>query len=209
MLEARGLSLTRQSRQLFEGIEFSLSPGQAMLLEGRNGTGKTSLLRILAGLSLADEGEVLWQKTAIHDSDSFHDELLYLGHQPAVNLELTPFENLRYLCALHGDDSAAINGILAAVGLAGYENTPAGHLSAGQQRRVALSRLWLSHAKLWILDEPLTALDTRAVAGLERKFAEHVQSGGILIVTTHQPAILPAQATTRLHLGDRMMEPES
>lgn len=200
MLAARRLSLARQSRQLFSDVSFTLEPGRALLLQGRNGAGKTSMLRILAGLAHADEGQVLWQDTPIGQSDSFHESLLYLGHQPAVNVELSPTENLRYLCALHNDDNEVIEDILAAVGLAGYEDVPAGQLSAGQQRRIALSRLWLSKAPLWILDEPLTALDVKAVAGLERRFKQHLENDGMLIVTTHQPAILPEGATTRLEL---------
>ncbi|MCM2678998.1 cytochrome c biogenesis heme-transporting ATPase CcmA [Echinimonas agarilytica] len=209
MLEARSLSLARQSRQLFSHISFMLRPGQALLLEGRNGAGKTSMLRILAGLARPDEGDVYWQGEKISNSALFRDDLLYLGHQPAVNLELTPFENLRYLSALHGDNPQSIAEILAAVGLAGYEDVPSGNLSAGQQRRVALSRLWLSNSKLWILDEPLTALDVRAVAGLEKRFADHVANGGMLIVTTHQAAILPQQATIQLRLGEIQQEVES
>lgn len=200
MLAARRLSLARQSRQLFSDVSFTLEPGRALLLQGRNGAGKTSMLRILAGLAHADEGQVLWRDAPIAQSDSFHQSLLYLGHQPAVNVELSPTENLRYLCALHNDDSEAIEDILAAVGLAGYEDVPAGQLSAGQQRRIALSRLWLSKAPLWILDEPLTALDVKAIAGLERRFKQHLDNDGMLIVTTHQPAILPEDATTRLEL---------
>lgn len=206
MLKARGLGLTRQSQQLFCDLDFSLQPGEALLLEGRNGSGKTSLLRILAGLARPDEGQIYWHQESIQESSEYRSELLYIGHQAAVNLELTPYENLRYLCALHGDGSDEIIDILHAVGLAGYEDVPAGHLSAGQQRRIALSRLWLSDAKLWILDEPLTALDVKAVAGLEKKFAEHVSQGGMLIVTTHQAAILPADSTTRLKLGEMATE---
>lgn len=206
MLEARGLGLSRQSRQLFCDLDFSLESGQALLVEGRNGSGKTSLLRILAGLTLADEGQLFWQQESLQDSAEYHSHMLYIGHHAAVNLELSPYENLRYLCALHDGDSESIIDILQAVGLAGYEDVPAGHLSAGQQRRIALSRLWLSDAKLWILDEPLTALDVKAVAGLERKFAAHLQQGGMLIVTTHQAAILPSESTIRLKLGDTSHE---
>ncbi|MBW8190778.1 cytochrome c biogenesis heme-transporting ATPase CcmA [Neiella marina] len=207
MLSARRLSLARQSRQLFSDVSFSLEPGRALLLQGRNGAGKTSMLRILAGLSQADDGQVLWQDSPIQQSENFHASLLYLGHQPAVNVELSPTENLRYLCALHDDNAESIANILVAVGLAGYEDVPAGQLSAGQQRRIALSRLWLSKAPLWILDEPLTALDVKAVAGLEKRFKQHLDAGGMLIVTTHQPAVLPEHATTRLELS--CPEPES
>ncbi|GGA78299.1 cytochrome c biogenesis ATP-binding export protein CcmA [Neiella marina] len=209
MLEARRLSLARQSRQLFSDVSFSLEPGHALLLQGRNGAGKTSMLRILAGLARPDEGNVCWHGKVISQSPDYLESLLYLGHHAAVNTELSPTENLRYLCALHNDDSASIDDILSAVGLAGYEDIPAGQLSAGQQRRIALSRLWLSSAPLWILDEPLTALDVRAVAGLERRFKQHLEDGGMLIVTTHQPAILPEHATQRLELSGLDLEAET
>ncbi|MBD1389835.1 cytochrome c biogenesis heme-transporting ATPase CcmA [Neiella sp. HB171785] len=207
MLEARRLSLARQSRQLFSDVSFSLEPGHALLLQGRNGAGKTSMLRILAGLARPDEGQICWNGTAISQSDNYLQSLLYLGHHAAVNTELSPTENLRYLSALHDDDSASIDDILCAVGLAGYEDVPAGQLSAGQQRRIALSRLWLSNSPLWILDEPLTALDVKAVAGLERRFKQHLDDGGMLIVTTHQPAILPESVTQRLELA--ALDPEA
>lgn len=208
MLETSNLGLSRQSRLLFNNVSFTLNSGQALLVEGRNGAGKTSMLRVLAGLTQADEGQVLWQGEPIANSDEFKQQLLYIGHHASVNLELSPYENLRYLCALHHDDAASIVDILQAVGLAGYEDVPAGQLSAGQQRRIVLSRLWLTRAKLWILDEPLTALDVKAVKGLERRFAQHLSDGGILIVTTHQAAILPA-ATLSLKLGEgAALEPE-
>lgn len=204
MLKANGLSLIRQSRVLFEHLSFSLNSGEAIWLEGKNGAGKTSLLRILAGLSQPDAGDVSWNGELLSVArESYHQNLLYLGHQGAVNRELTPVENLQFLCALHAPKSTEqIINTLQLVGLAGHEDVPAGHLSAGQQRRVALARLWLSDATLWILDEPFTALDMKAVAGLETKFLEHLDKGGMLLVTTHQHTALPEERITRLILDN-------
>jgi len=202
MLKASGLSLVRQSRVLFQHLSFTLEKGEAIWLEGKNGAGKTSLLRILAGLSQPDDGEVSWDDERLAVArETFHQNLLYLGHHPAVNRELTPVENLRFLCALnHPKSEQQILDTLQLVGLGGHEDVPAGNLSAGQQRRVALARLWLSEAPLWILDEPFTALDVKAVAGLEAKFLEHLDSGGMLLVTTHQHTSLPEERITRLKL---------
>lgn len=132
-----------------------------MQIEGQNGAGKTSLLRILAGLAEADEGQVNWRDNNIRrDRAKYHQDLLFLGHQPGIKSVLTPFENLLfYQSVFQKVDSATIWQALAQVGLVGYEDLPVSQLSAGQQRRVALARLWLSQAPLWILDEPLTAID--------------------------------------------------
>lgn len=204
MLQASGLSLTRQTKVLFQHLSFSLARGEAIWLEGKNGAGKTSLLRILAGLSLPDEGEVRWQGERLAVArESYQQNLLYLGHAAAVNRELTAVENLQFLCAMqHTKSKSQILHALQLVGLAGHEDIPAGHLSAGQQRRVALARMWLTEAPLWILDEPFTALDVKGVAGLEQRFLQHLDDGGMLLVTTHQPTTLPESRLSRLKLDD-------
>ncbi|ADU70099.1 cytochrome c biogenesis heme-transporting ATPase CcmA [Pantoea sp. At-9b] len=185
MLEVINLSCVRDERTLFNGLSFAVEPGDIVQIEGPNGAGKTSLLRLLAGLSRAEEGEVLWQAQPIRQQrEIWHQNLLYLGHQPGVKSVLSPLENLHFW---HGEShSDAIFAALEQVDLLGYEEVPVAQLSAGQQRRVALARLWLSPAVLWILDEPLTAIDKAGVEKLMTRFAQHADNGGAVILTTHQ-----------------------
>jgi heme exporter protein A len=193
MFEALNLSCVRDERTLFSGLSFTVLPGEMVQIEGRNGAGKTSLLRILAGLSSPDAGEVRWQGVNTRrQRDVFHQELLYLGHQPGIKSVLTAFENLAFYLSVsspsvRGDaTSEAIYQALENVGLLGYEDVTVAQMSAGQQRRVALARLWLSNAPLWILDEPLTAIDKQGVATLIALFGQHVEQGGMVLLTTHQ-----------------------
>jgi heme exporter protein A len=193
MFEALNLSCVRDERTLFSGLSFTVLPGEMVQIEGRNGAGKTSLLRILAGLSSPDAGEVRWQGVNTRrQRDVFHQELLYLGHQPGIKSVLTAFENLAFYLSVsspsvRGDAaSEAIYQALENVGLLGYEDVTVAQMSAGQQRRVALARLWLSNAPLWILDEPLTAIDKQGVATLIALFGQHAEQGGMVLLTTHQ-----------------------
>ncbi|MGA5655418.1 cytochrome c biogenesis heme-transporting ATPase CcmA [Rahnella contaminans] len=193
MFEALNLSCVRDERTLFSGLSFTVLPGEMVQIEGRNGAGKTSLLRILAGLSSPDAGEVRWQGVNTRrQRDVFHQELLYLGHQPGIKSVLTAFENLAFYLSVsspsvRGDAaSEAIYQALENVGLLGYEDVTVAQMSAGQQRRVALARLWLSNAPLWILDEPLTAIDKQGVATLTALFGQHAEQGGMVLLTTHQ-----------------------
>lgn len=188
MLEAKGLCCIRDDRALFDGLSFLLRPGELVQVEGPNGAGKTSLLRILAGLATADAGEVLWQQQCTRGNrDDYHQDLLYIGHQPGIKAALTAFENLAfYQKVQRQSDDVAIWQALAQVDLVGYEDVTVAQLSAGQQRRVALARLWLSKAPLWILDEPLTAIDKQGVAKLIQLFEHHALNGGIVLFTTHQ-----------------------
>jgi len=177
LLTVESLSLERGGRQLFEGLSFDVRAGQLIQIEGANGAGKTSLMRILAGLSrYGFEGRVARQVP-----------LLFLGHQPGVKQLLTPRENLAWHAAGEGQYSdAAIEQALARVGLAGYEDVSSHTLSAGQHRRVNLARLYLSSSPLWLLDEPFAAIDQKGVADLERLMVAHVSEGGAVIVTSHQ-----------------------
>ncbi|MBS2693449.1 cytochrome c biogenesis heme-transporting ATPase CcmA, partial [Salmonella enterica subsp. enterica serovar 1,4,[5],12:i:-] len=160
MLEAKSLSCVRDERILFSELSFSVQPGDIIQVEGPNGAGKTSLLRILAGLARPDDGEVCWRgRNTLRDRAGYQQDLLFIGHQPGIKAVLTPFENLQFYQAVRGAaEPQAIWRALEQVGLVGYEDLPVAQLSAGQQRRVALARLWLSAAPLWILDEPLTAI---------------------------------------------------
>ncbi|WP_312759594.1 cytochrome c biogenesis heme-transporting ATPase CcmA [Pantoea brenneri] len=185
MLEIITLSCVRDERTLFHRLSFSVKAGDIVQIEGPNGAGKTSLLRLLAGLSRAEQGEIRWHDRPIQQQrERWHASMLYLGHHPGVKAVLSPLENLRFY---HSDcDDAQIFTALESVDLLGYEEVPVAQLSAGQQRRVALARLWLSRATLWILDEPLTAIDKTGIEKLMMKFAQHADNGGAVILTTHQ-----------------------
>ncbi|HCJ3708849.1 cytochrome c biogenesis heme-transporting ATPase CcmA, partial [Klebsiella pneumoniae] len=186
MLHAERLTCIVDDRPLFAALTLSLAAGELLQIAGDNGAGKTSLLRILCGLARPESGVVSWQGQPLAKvRESFHRQLLWLGHKPGVNAALTADENLRFFfpaSRLQQRESA-----LAAVGLAGYEDLPLSQLSAGQQRRVALTRLWLTDAPLWILDEPFTALDATAMETLTRRLEQHARQGGCAILTTHQP----------------------
>ncbi|MEL7694305.1 MULTISPECIES: cytochrome c biogenesis heme-transporting ATPase CcmA [Pantoea] len=190
MLEIITLSCVRDERTLFHRLSFSVKAGDIVQIEGPNGAGKTSLLRLLAGLSRAEQGEIRWHdRPNQQQRERWHASMLYLGHHPGVKAVLSPLENLRFY---HPDcDDAQIFAALESVDLLGYEEVPVAQLSAGQQRRVALARLWLSRATLWILDEPLTAIDKTGIEKLMMKFAQHADNGGAVILTTHQD--LPGQ----------------
>jgi heme exporter protein A len=189
MLEVSGLSCIRGDRCLFAGLGFSLEAGGWLQVEGENGAGKTSLLRIIAGLLVPAEGDIHWKGVPVRDSrDEFNASLLYLGHAPAIKEELTPLENLRINAAIGGQTLAEedIVKALRRMGLRGREDLPSRFLSQGQKRRVALARLLVSPATLWVLDEPFVALDVAAVTMLCEVIGEHLQGGGMALFTSHQ-----------------------
>lgn len=203
MLEIRDLHCVRDERVLFEHLSFSIVSGELVQIEGRNGAGKTTLLRIIAGLGDADAGKVFWRDEAVQSArEEFHRELLFLGHNTGVKKELTAFENLAFYQSMHGvSDHQMLWDALAKVGLAGREDVLAGQLSAGQQRRVALARLWISNHKLWVLDEPLTAIDKQGVKVLEALFSEHARKGGMVLLTTHQDMFSDSDNLRKIRLG--------
>ncbi|OAN18587.1 heme ABC exporter ATP-binding protein CcmA [Photobacterium jeanii] len=215
MLSVEKLSCIRDERVLFDDLNFTVGNGELVQIEGHNGAGKTTLLRIIAGLGNADEGQVCWNGENILTSrEEFHQDLLFLGHQTGIKRELTAYENLAYFEAMHAEQgSAPLEGqakvcgddclfqALAHVGLAGREDVPAGQLSAGQQRRVALARLWISNHRIWVLDEPLTAIDKQGVKVLERLFLSHAERGGIVLLTTHQDMFTDSDQLRKIKLG--------
>ncbi|CZF77225.1 cytochrome c biogenesis heme-transporting ATPase CcmA [Grimontia marina] len=203
MLEVRELSCVRDERVLFEDLSFTLSSGDLVQIEGPNGAGKTTLLRIIAGLGLAESGNVLWDGELVSKArEEFYGNLLFLGHSTGVKREMTAFENLAFYQRMHGEaDEDSLWEALARVGLAGREDVPAAQLSAGQNRRVALARLWISQSKLWILDEPLTAIDKQGVKVLENLFQHHVNHGGMVLFTTHQDMFEGNSKLRRIRLG--------
>lgn len=202
LLTAEQLTCIREDRLLFEQLSFTINAGDIVQIEGPNGAGKTSLLRILAGLSQPYEGRVVFDDEGIYDNrENYHRNLTYLGHTPGVKSEMTAQENLEFYLSLHGDDASVAEDTLSKVNLLGFEDALASHLSAGQHRRIALARLWQSQAKIWILDEPFTAIDKQGVKHLETLFLKHVQSGGAVILTTHQDLSLESSLFRKITLN--------
>ena len=193
MLRVSKLSCSRGHKPLFADVSFELKAGQALYVEGDNGVGKTSLLRIVCGLSPADAGEVCWHdKTIQHNAAAFRSSLFYLGHGLSLKEELTALENLMSDAAVSGRALSEPQALLALarMGLRGREHLPLRVMSQGQKRRTALARLLASQAPLWVLDEPFVALDVKAVDGLRGILAEHVAQGGMVLFTSHQPVTL-------------------
>jgi heme exporter protein A len=189
LISASNLTCIREERLLFDQLDIEINAGDIVQVEGPNGSGKTSLLRILAGLSQPYDGKVFYKNQSINRSrEEFHQNLLYLGHLPGVKGEMTAQENLNFNLTLHGlnINSVEIEDTLAQVNLTGFENSLASHLSAGQHRRISLARLYKSTAIVWILDEPFTAIDKQGVHSLEQLFKAHIKQGGCIILTTHQ-----------------------
>ncbi|RKZ42805.1 MAG: heme ABC transporter ATP-binding protein CcmA [Gammaproteobacteria bacterium] len=195
------LQCIRDDRVLFEDLNFSLSAGELLQIEGRNGSGKTSLLRILCGLTLPTEGTVYWNNEDIQDiSSNYWENLAYIGHAPGVKAELSPLENLAMAQALATTPNTInLADALDQVGLYGFEDVPTRTLSAGQQRRVALARLLVNDAPLWILDEPFTALDKSAIGMVESWLDNHAKRDGIVVLTSHHT--VNCQHTTILRLS--------
>jgi heme exporter protein A len=203
-LTVNALCCVRGDRTLFRGLEFSLSAGDLLHLKGKNGSGKTTLLRALANLLLPAEGQILWEGEPVRRlREDYTRHLLFLGHLNGIKGDLTAVENLRFAASLDGyrlkEDRAWQ--ILADIGLRGHEDLPTKHLSQGQKRRVALARLFANDAQLWILDEPFTALDVAAVEQLQQLIRQHVDDGGIAVVTTHQAVGLIDEQTRYVELG--------
>ncbi len=189
MLEVKQLGCDRDDRSLFDDLSFCLESGELLQIEGRNGAGKTTLIRILSGLSNEYRGDIYWNSQPLAKVYAdFRLACYFLGHRPGLKLELTPLENLvwRMQIANQSPSSDVLHEALERVQLGGYEDVPCEHLSAGQLRRVALAGLLASKARLWILDEPFTAIDVDGVAWLEVLLHEHVESGGMVIITSHQ-----------------------
>lgn len=189
LLELRGVSCERDDALLFEPVSFALAPGDIVQLEGANGVGKTSLLRCIGGLSSRWRGEMLWRGNPLsYRRAEFAAATIYLGHAIGLKAALSASENLQWWAGLRGINArTAIPAALERVGLCGYEDSPCYQLSAGQQRRVGLARLFLCDATLWILDEPFTAIDRTGVAELTAWLVAHAEAGGTILFTSHQP----------------------
>jgi heme exporter protein A len=204
-LETVALSCERDWRLLFERLDLQIVKGEMLQIAGPNGSGKTSLLRLLSGLMQPTAGEVLLKgQTLESQRGELARNLLWIGHAAGIKGLLTAEENLTWLCALHQPATRdAIWQSLDEVGLRGFEDVPCHTLSAGQQRRVGLARLYLSPPPLWILDEPFTALDKAGVAQLERHLATHCERGGMVVLTTHHSLVEMPAGFRAFDLGQR------
>lgn len=190
MLEVKQLSCEKQDRLLFNELSFTCQSGIALQIQGKNGAGKTSLLRLLAGLEQPQQGDVLWQQQSIYQHpDTYYQAMSYVGHKTGNKSTLTARENLSL--SLFDVDQQRLEHALQTVGLAAWADVPCGQLSSGQQRRLALARLLCRSTAFWILDEPFTALDTDAIDEMSQLFAAHVKQQGLLIFTSHQSVTLP------------------
>ena len=203
MLEVSNLECIRGDRRLFAGMSFSVKPGELLHVQGANGSGKTSLLRMVCGLVAPAQGDICWggENIRILREDYFR-EMTYLGHLSGIKEDLTALENLRILMGLAGDEASeeTLVAALDQMGLAGREDLPAKVLSQGQKRRVALARLVLCglalyKTRLWILDEPFTALDVAAIAVVQALLSQHLHNGGMIVLTTHQDLDVLSKAT--------------
>lgn len=201
MLQVSNLTCVRGGRQLFSGVGFEVAAGGLLHLKGGNGAGKTSLLRILCGLSSQDSGEIRWNGAQV--DENYRSNLFYLGHQNALQEALTVDENLQFYAALSGQmpDAQKTVAALGQLGVRACQHRLVRHLSQGQKRRVALSRLLMTPASLWILDEPFVALDQQAIQSLTAVVGQHLHSGGMVILTSHQDVDMGQVKAQVLELG--------
>ncbi len=203
MLSAQGLACVRGDRVLFKNVGFTLNAGGLLYVMGENGSGKSSLLRLLCGLLMPEAGSVQWGGEQVKlSSERYLSNLLYIGHLNGLKDDLTAIENLQISARLAGTEANMQSALhaLKAIGIERCANLPVRVLSQGQKRRVALARLWLTDCPLWILDEPFAALDTLSVDTLASHLSVHINNGGMAIITTHQDVAISAQVTQTLRL---------
>jgi len=203
VLEARAINVWRGDRHILRDVSFGLHPGEFLKVTGPNGAGKTTLLRVVVGLLPAEGGAIEWRGRPVRGaSDEFHTELAYLGHPNSLKADLTGRENLRFLSGLRLElEESDIDAALDRVGILSRADLPSRSLSAGQRRRLALARLLLAGAVLWVLDEPVTNLDAAGVALVEELVLEHVARGGLALAAAHQRLLDDAPMLRRLELS--------
>ena len=202
-VSGRNIHVWRGDRHVLRGVSVDAAEGQLVHVAGANGSGKTTLLRVIAGLLPAEQGGVSWQGRAIAaNPEAYAETFCYLGHSDALKADLTAHENLDYGVGLRRPVTAAeIDDVLARTGLSGCRGLQARVLSAGQKRRLAIARVMLAAAPLWILDEPFTNLDRAGVSLLSGVIAEHLDSGGAAIIAAHQPPAIPRHVASCLELS--------
>ena len=193
LLQAVELECWRGDQQLFQSLSFVINAGEALQIVGRNGSGKTTLLRTICGLTRTESGHLNWRGEPLdQNTDAYRSEMLYVGHENGLKFELSPLENLRTLRDIAGRSrNVTLEDALQQVGLRGYEDRPIRLLSSGQRRRVALAKLIVVSASLWLLDEPFTNLDVAGTGLVNELVAEHLDGGGALLFTSHAPLSLP------------------
>jgi heme exporter protein A len=204
LLEARGITIWRGDNLLMEDIDVKVYPGSIIQIQGTNGSGKTTLLRALIGLAEYDDGEVFYRgKPFLKVRDALYSDLLYLGHKAGISPALTPLENIKALCPELGDDyREAVESVLAELAIADRIDLPSAALSAGQKRRISLARLRLQTASIWVLDEPLTSLDTHGYEWVRAEIKQHVAAGGAVVFTTHQSLSFEPHRVSSVILGE-------
>jgi heme exporter protein A len=206
LLSAQRLSCIKQDRVLFEDLSFDVKAGDIVIIGGENGAGKTSLLRIMAGLSMPNDGDINYLNESIFDfPEQYRQDLLYIGHSAGVKSELTASENLSFYLKLQGTEPTheLVLEYLTNVGLYAFDDATAATLSAGQKRRIALAQLWLQQNRVWILDEPFTAIDTKGVSVIEQQIQAHSEQGGCVLMTTHQTLSIDPKRLTFVNLTYR------
>jgi heme exporter protein A len=202
LLQTQDLTCVRDDRWLFEGLNLGIDPGQILLVEGKNGSGKTSLLRILTGLSLPESGDVLWQGQSIAEiGPEYYEQINYVGHHDGLKRDLTSVENLRLIQAMGIPSGLGIDDALERVNLYRYGENFVSTLSAGQKRRLALARLLVTEARLWIMDEPFTSLDKASMALFQGLFEQHLEQDGCIVMTSHHDIELTGSHVIRLDLS--------
>jgi heme exporter protein A len=203
VLAAKQLTLWRGSLCLFENLSFQVKGGSALLVQGPNGSGKTSLLRVLCGLSRPESGTVHWNYESIESSRSiFGAQIAYFGHITGLKADLTARQNLIFVARMLGQDDQAWENYLEPLSLLHCANLPVRYLSAGQQRRTALARVLMSDARLWLMDEPFTNLDQAGRDFIEEQLMRHLDGGGLAVVVAHHGLDLPRESLTTVQLGE-------
>ncbi len=201
-LDVIDLVCSRDDLVLFEGLNFSLNRGQMLLVEGRNGSGKTTLLRTLCGIRAQDSGRVVWYGEDIDElGPAYHQQMAYVGHHDGIKHDLTVLENLRLVQALATPSHLSIDAILHRIRLNGYEDVQTLALSAGQRRRLALARLVATKNRLWILDEPFTALDKSGIELFEQLISSYLVEGGMVVMTSHHDVGISGEQVQRIRLN--------
>jgi len=201
-LSVENLACWRNEQVLFSDLSFSISPENILFLEGENGSGKTSLLRILCGFRLPDEGEINWENETAASVPEYFQNISYVGHKNGIKDELTVEENLNLMRSMATAEEIKTEDVLKQIGLFKKADVLSRQLSAGQKRKLALARLMMTNNSFWVLDEPFTSLDTASVRFFELLIKKHISRGGLLILTSHHDIDLSGLSVTHFNLSN-------